>query len=114
MSDKFVLFEKIGKVGLITLNRPDALNALCERLIHDLDHVLERCESDPEIHCMVLMGSDTVFAAGADIKEMQHKTYMEAYKDDFITKGWTQVSTLRKPIIAAVSGYALGGGVSSP
>ncbi|MBA3814140.1 MAG: enoyl-CoA hydratase [Alphaproteobacteria bacterium] len=110
MSDKFVLSEKIGKVGLITLNRPDALNALCESLIHDLEHILERYESDSEIHCMILMGSDTVFAAGADIKEMQHKTYMEAYKEDLITKDWTQVSALRKPIIAAVSGYALGGG----
>jgi enoyl-CoA hydratase len=110
MSDKLVLFEKIGKVGLISLNRPHALNALCEELIRGLEHVLENCESDSEIHCMVLIGSDSVFAAGADINEMQHKSYMEAYKGDFITKGWEKVSTLRKPIIAAVSGYALGGG----
>ena len=107
---EFVLFEKMGKVGIITLNRPQSLNAICEGLIHDLEQVLEKCEVDPEIHCMILRGSDTVFAAGADIKEMQNKTYMEAYKSDFITKGWEKVSTLRKPIIAAVSGYALGGG----
>lgn len=107
---EFVFFEKIEKVGIITLNRPHSLNALCEGLLRDLNHVLERCETDPEIHCMVLIGSDTAFAAGADIKEMQNKTYMEAYKSDFITKDWEKISTLRKPIIAAVSGYALGGG----
>lgn len=106
----FVVFEKIEKVGVITLNRPDALNALCEELISDLNHVLDKFEADPDIHCMILMGSDKVFAVGADIKELQHKTYMDAYKNDLITKDWEKISTLRKPIIAAVSGYALGGG----
>lgn len=107
---EFVLFEKIEKVGLIVLNRPQAMNALCEGLMRDLAHVLETCEADPEIHCMILTGSDTVFAAGADIKEMQNKTYMEAYKGDFITKDWEKLSAVRKPIIASVAGYALGGG----
>lgn len=107
---EFILFEKMGKVGVITLNRPHFLNALCEGLIHDLEHALENCESDSEIHCIILMGSETVFAAGADIREIQNKTYMEAYKNDFITKGWEKVSAVRKPIIAAVSGYAVGGG----
>lgn len=107
---EFILFEKIEKVAIITLNRPDSLNALGEELINDLNHGLDRCEADPDIHCIILMGSDKAFAAGADIKEMQSKTYMDAYKDDFITKNWEKITTLRKPIIAAVSGYALGGG----
>ncbi len=110
MTYKFVLFEKVGKVGIITLNRPEALNALSEGLIQDLGECLERCEADPTLHCIVLMGSEKAFAAGADIKEMQSKTYMEAYMGDFITKGWEKVSSCRKPIIAGVSGYALGGG----
>ncbi|HUX79041.1 MAG TPA: enoyl-CoA hydratase [Alphaproteobacteria bacterium] len=110
MTYEFILFEKIGKVGVITLNRPEALNALSENLIRDLSNVLDVCEADPEIHCMVLMGSEKAFAAGADIKEIQNKTYMDAYLGDFITKDWEKISTCRKPIIAAVSGYALGGG----
>jgi enoyl-CoA hydratase len=110
MSDKFIHYEKIEKVAIISLNRPQALNALCADLIRELEQALNTCEADPEIHCMILMGSESIFAAGADIKEMQHKTYMEAYKTDFITKDWERVSTLRKPIIAAVAGYALGGG----
>ncbi|MBS0272133.1 MAG: enoyl-CoA hydratase [Proteobacteria bacterium] len=110
MTYEFILFEKIGNVGLIILNRPESLNALCERLIQDLNAVLDACEADTSIHCMVLMGSEKAFAAGADIKEMQAKTYQDAYLGDFITKGWEKVSQCRKPIIAAVSGYALGGG----
>ncbi|OJW52721.1 MAG: enoyl-CoA hydratase [Alphaproteobacteria bacterium 41-28] len=110
MSRGLVFFEKIGLAGVITLNRPEALNALSERLIQDLGNVLDMCEIDPEIHCMVLMGSEKAFAVGADIKEIQSKTYMDAYLEDFITKGWEKISACRKPIIAAVSGYALGGG----
>lgn len=109
MTYEFILFEKIEKVGIITLNRPDALNALCEGLIRELSAALETCETDPEIHCIVLTGSEKAFAAGADIKEMQSKTYMDAYKGDFISK-WERIDTCRKPIIAAVSGFALGGG----
>lgn len=110
MTYKFILFEKIDKVGLITLHRPEVLNALGESLIDELGTALKDCENDSDIHCMVLMGSEKAFAAGADIKEMQAKIYSEAYLEDFITKGWEKVSACRKPIIAAVSGYALGGG----
>src|ERR1700730_17202528 len=98
---EFILFEKIEKVGIISLNRPHSLNALCEALMQELSCALARCERDTEIHCIILRGSDTVFAAGADIKEMQNKTYMEAYKGDFITKGWEKVASFRKPIIAS-------------
>ena len=110
MTYSFILFEKIEKVGLITLNKPEVLNALGEQLIDELGAALKDCENDSDIHCMVLMGSEKAFAAGADIKEMQAKVYAEAYLEDFITKGWEKVSACRKPIIAAVSGYALGGG----
>ncbi|MBY0293051.1 MAG: enoyl-CoA hydratase [Alphaproteobacteria bacterium] len=110
MTYELIFFENIGRVAVITLNRPHALNALCDNLIKELGHALESCEENPETHCIVLMGSEKAFAAGADIKEMQSKTYMNAYLEDFITKGWETVSACRKPIIAAVSGYALGGG----
>lgn len=110
MTYKFILFEKIDKVGLITLHRPEVLNALGELLMGELEAALKDCENDSGIHCMILMGSEKAFAAGADIKEMQAKIYSEAYLEDFITKGWEKVSACRKPIIAAVSGYALGGG----
>ncbi len=110
MTYEFVLFEKIGRVGIITLNRLDALNALSDGLMQDLGKVLEVCETDPKIHCMILMGSEKVFAAGADIKEIQNKTFLDAYLEDFITKTWEKIRACRKPIIAAVSGYALGGG----
>ncbi|MGO9755595.1 MAG: enoyl-CoA hydratase, partial [Roseiarcus sp.] len=90
-------------------NRPKALNALNSALIDELDAALARFEADPGIGALVLTGSDKAFAAGADIKEMQPKTYMEAYLEDFVA-GWEAVSRLRKPIIAAVAGFALGGG----
>lgn len=110
MTYKFILFEKVDKVGLITLHRPEVLNALGEQLIDELGAALNVCENNNDIHCMVLTGSEKAFAAGADIKEMQAKIYSQAYLEDFITKGWEKVSACRKPIIAAVSGYALGGG----
>ena len=104
-----ILVETHGRVGLIRLNRPKALNALNSALIDELDAALARFEADPGIGALVLTGSDKAFAAGADIKEMQPKTYMEAYLEDFVA-GWEAVSRLRKPIIAAVAGFALGGG----
>lgn len=101
--------EKRERVALVTLNRPKALNALNSELIAELNAALALFESDDKIGCVVLTGSEKAFAAGADIKEMSSLSFVEAYKTDFITS-WDQVSRFRKPIIAAVAGYALGGG----
>ena len=97
-------------VGVITLNRPKALNALCDALVAELGHALDAFEADENVGCIVLTGSEKAFAAGADIKEMAEKSYMDAYLADFITVGWERVTKCRKPVIAAVAGYALGGG----
>ena len=110
MAYEHILVETRGAVGLITLNRPEALNALCSPLMVELNEVLDQFESDNAIGAMVLTGSEKAFAAGADIKEMQDKTWSEAYMEDFITSGWERLSRCRKPVIAAVSGFALGGG----
>lgn len=110
MSYENIIVEKREAVGLITLNRPQALNALCNALIAELGQALDDMESDDAIGCIVLTGSAKAFAAGADIKEMQSRSYMDAYLSDFITDGWERVTTCRKPIVAAVAGYALGGG----
>jgi enoyl-CoA hydratase len=110
MTYETVILERKGAVGLITLNRPQALNALSAALIRDLGAALDELEADDAIGAVVITGSDKAFAAGADIKEMSSRTYMDVYLSDFITKGWERVSTCRKPIIAAVAGYALGGG----
>ena len=110
MAYEYILTEMRGPVGLITLNRPKALNALCTPLIEDVGKALDEMEADEDIGAIVLTGSEKAFAAGADIKEMASKDYMDVYLNDFITKGWERVSTCRKPIIAAVAGYALGGG----
>ena len=99
-----------GHVGVITLNRPKALNALCDALISELDEALDTFEADENIGCILLTGSEKAFAAGADIKEMADRDYMDAYRSDFITVGWERVTTCRKPVVAAVAGYALGGG----
>ena len=97
------------RVGLIRLNRPTALNALNAALIAELSTAIDAFEADDTIACIVLTGSEKAFAAGADIKEMQSKTYMEAFKEDFIS-AWDRVARSRKPVIAAVGGFALGGG----
>ncbi len=102
--------ETQGHVGIVRLNRPKALNALCDALILELGQALDGYEADENIGCIVLTGSEKAFAAGADIKEMAEKSYMDAYLADFITKGWERVTTCRKPVVAAVAGYALGGG----
>lgn len=99
-----------GHVGLIRLNRPKALNALCAALIVELGDALDGFEADDNIRCVVLTGSEKAFAAGADITEMADKSYVGAYLENFITDGWERVTTCRKPVIAAVAGYALGGG----
>jgi enoyl-CoA hydratase len=110
MAYENILVETKGRVGIIRLNRPKALNALCDALVRELGQALDAFEADANIGAVVLTGSDKAFAAGADIKEMQSKSYMEAYLQDFITSGWERVTTFRKPIIAAVAGFALGGG----
>ena len=110
MSYEHILVETRGAVGIVTLNRPEALNALCAKLIEELAGALDAFEADDAVGCVVVTGSERAFAAGADIKEMQPKTYMDAYLEDFITVGWERVTGCRKPVIAAVAGYALGGG----
>ena len=102
--------ETKGRVGIIRLNRPKALNALCADLVRELGEALDAFEKDPNIGCMVLTGSEKAFAAGADIKEMKDKSYQDVFLQDFITVGWEKVSQVRKPIVAAVAGFALGGG----
>jgi enoyl-CoA hydratase len=102
--------ETKGRVGIIRLDRPKALNALCADLVRELGQALDAFEADSGIGCVVLTGSDKAFAAGADIKEMKDQTYQDVFLKDFITVGWEKVSHVRKPIIAAVAGYALGGG----
>ncbi|WP_439543717.1 enoyl-CoA hydratase [Hyphomicrobium sp.] len=109
MAYETLLTETRGRVGLITLNRPQQLNALNDQLIGELNAVLDGYEADDGIGAIVLTGSEKAFAAGADIKEMQSKSYIEAYKGDFIAS-WERITRCRKPVIAAVAGFALGGG----
>ncbi|HXF53702.1 MAG TPA: enoyl-CoA hydratase [Hyphomicrobiaceae bacterium] len=109
MAYQNILVETRGKVGLITLNRPQALNALNTALIAELNSALDAFESDDAIGCLVLTGSEKAFAAGADIKEMQAHTFIDVYKADFIAS-WERITRCRKPVIAAVAGFALGGG----
>lgn len=110
MAYQNILVETRGNLGLITLNRQQALNALNEALIAELNDALAGFESNPEIGCTVITGSEKAFAAGADVKEMAGKGYVESYVGKFLD-GWTRISEARKPIIAAVSGFCLGGGL---
>lgn len=110
MAYEHILVETRGAVGLITLNRPKALNALCAKLVAELGEALDDMEANADIGAIVLTGSEKAFAAGADIKEMAEKSYMDVYLENFITDGWERITTCRKPVIAAVAGYALGGG----
>jgi enoyl-CoA hydratase/carnithine racemase len=105
-----LLVETADAVTLIRLNRPAALNALNGQLMDELTQALDAAEADPGVHAMVITGSDRAFAAGADIKEMATKSYAEVFGEDFITRNWERVTRCRKPVIAAVAGYALGGG----
>jgi len=105
-----ILVETNGKVGLVRLNRPKALNALNDQLIDELGHALLSFDSGDSIGCMVLTGSEKAFAAGADIGAMASYSYMDAYKGEYITRNWEKIRQIRKPLIAAVSGFALGGG----
>ena len=110
MNDPNIRVETRGPVALITLNRPKAFNALSDALMDELSQALDAVEADESIRAIVLTGGEKVFAAGADIKGMKDYSYMDAYKGNFITRNWERTSRCRKPVIAAVAGYALGGG----
>ena len=110
MTYETLLLENHGAVLLIRLNRPQALNALNDQLMDELTSALDAAEADDGVRAVVLTGSERAFAAGADIKEMASKDYVQAFREDFITRNWERVDRCRKPVIAAVGGYALGGG----
>lgn len=115
MSDALVLTTTHAQegglsTGLITLNRPQQLNALNDGLMDELGQALSAFDADPAIGCIILTGNEKAFAAGADISVMAALSYMEAYKGDFITRNWERIRGVRKPVIAAVSGFCLGGG----
>lgn len=99
-----------GKVGIITLNRPKALNALNDQLMTELGLALKAFDADEAIGCIIVTGSERAFAAGADISAMAKYNFLDAYKGDFITRNWETIRSIRKPVIAAVAGFALGGG----
>lgn len=110
MDYKNIITETHGKVGVIKLNRPKALNALNDQTMDELGHALLQFDADENIGCMIITGSEKAFAAGADIGAMAQFTYMDAYKNGYITRNWEHILRVRKPVIAAVAGYALGGG----
>ena len=110
MSYENIRVETRGRVGLITLDRPKALNALNDKLMDELGAALLAFDGDDGIGCMVVTGSEKAFAAGADIGAMKDWTYMDVYKSEYITRNWETLRRIRKPVIAAVAGYALGGG----
>jgi len=105
-----IIVETRGKVGLITLNRPKAMNALNDRLIDELGLALDGFEADETVGCIVITGSEKAFAAGADIGAMSSWSFMDVYKANYISRNWDRVARCRKPLIAAVAGFALGGG----
>jgi enoyl-CoA hydratase len=109
MTYENIIVETKGRVGIIRLNRPQALNALNKALIAELTQAIEAFDADDKIGCMLIAGSDKAFAAGADIKEMADKPFIEAYLGDFVSN-WNAAAEARKPIVAAVAGFALGGG----
>jgi len=110
MAYENIIVETRDHVGLIRLNRPKALNALNSALMRELGEALAKFDADDAIGAIVITGSEKAFAAGADIKEMQSKSFVDVYREDFITAEWEAVTRVRKPVIAAVAGYALGGG----
>ena len=110
MNPENLLLEVHDQVALIRLHRPKQLNALNDALMDELGQALAMYEADEAIGCIVLTGSEKAFAAGADIAAMATKDYMQAYREDFITRNWDRMRSIRKPVIAAVAGYALGGG----
>lgn len=110
MSENFVLVETRGRVGLLTLNRPKALNALNDQLMDQLGTALLAFDANDDIGCIVITGSEKAFAAGADIGAMKDWSYMDVYRTEYIGRNWETLRSIRKPVIAAVAGYALGGG----
>ena len=110
MTYEAILVEEYVRVGVIRLNRPKALNALNNQLMDELGDALMAFEANDHIGCIILTGSDKAFAAGADIVAMANYSYMDAFKSDYITRNWEVIRKVRKPVIAAVAGYALGGG----
>jgi len=109
MSDQNIIVETKGRVGVIKLNRPQALNALNRATVTELSQAIDAFEADEAIGCLLITGSEKAFAAGADIKEMADKTFIEAYLGNFVSD-WDRAARARKPIVAAVAGFALGGG----
>ena len=110
MSESLVLVETRGRVGLLTLNRPKQLNALNDALMDELGAALSVFDANPDIGCIVITGSEKAFAAGADIGAMKEWSYMDVYLTEYIGRNWETLRRVRKPVIAAVAGYALGGG----
>jgi enoyl-CoA hydratase len=110
MNYETIITSRDERVALITLNRPKALNALNDQLMDELGHALQSFDADDEIACVVITGSEKAFAAGADITMMAKYDFMDVYKGDYITKNWETIRKVRKPVIAAVAGFALGGG----
>src|SRR3954469_20875941 len=110
MSSDLILVERRERVGLVTLNRPKQLNALNPELMQALAKALYELDADEGIGAIVITGNEKAFAAGADIAVMKDFSYMDAFKSDYITRDWEHIRRIRKPVIAAVSGYALGGG----
>jgi enoyl-CoA hydratase len=110
MAYESIIVQLHGKVGLITLSRPKALNALNDALVDEIGAAIDGFEADENVGAIVITGSEKAFAAGADIQAMKSMSYMDAYKSNFITRNWERIRTCRKPVIAAVSGFALGGG----
>lgn len=96
--------------AVIQMNRPESLNALCEEMMSELSAAFDRFEADDKVHCIILTGSKKAFSGGADVKEIQAKTFPKSYYEDFITRNWERAARTRKPLIAAVGGYAIGGG----
>ncbi|MBY0572251.1 MAG: enoyl-CoA hydratase/isomerase family protein, partial [Undibacterium sp.] len=110
MDYQCIITEAKDQVGIITLHRPKALNALNDQLMDELGLALRAYDQDENIGCIIITGSEKAFAAGADIAAMVNTNYMDAYKNNFVTKNWEHILDIRKPVIAAVAGYALGGG----
>ncbi len=110
MAYELIIVETRDAVGLITLNRPQALNALNTQLVQEMGEAVGAFDRDPAIGCIVITGSEKAFSAGADLGELKDKSFADAYLEDFITKAWESVARCRKPVIAAVAGFALGGG----